>query len=80
MADAGLEMVLAQGLGKAGAQSLCSNLPDALREHHVQPGVGHYGVFNGSRFRAEIVPKIRVFTGAHQQAKGVFARAFSRTA
>ncbi len=33
----------------------------ALREHHVQPGVGHYGVFNGSRFRAEIVPKIRDF-------------------
>jgi poly(3-hydroxybutyrate) depolymerase len=69
------------GIGQTGAaQTLCSNLPDALREHHVQPGVGHYGVFNGSRFRAEIVPKIRDFTGAHQQAKGVFARAFSRTA
>jgi poly(3-hydroxybutyrate) depolymerase len=69
------------GIGQTcAAQTLCSNLPDALREHHVQPGVGHYGVFNGSRFRAEIVPKIRVFTGAHQQAKGVFARAFSRTA
>jgi poly(3-hydroxybutyrate) depolymerase len=69
------------GIGQTcAAQTLCSNLPDALREHHVQPGVGHYGVFNGSRFRAKIVPKIRVFTGAHQQAKGVFARAFSRTA
>ncbi len=69
------------GIGQTGAaQTLCSNLTDALREHHVQPGVGHYGVFNGSRFRAEIVPKIRAFTGAHQQAKGVFARAFRRTA
>ena len=69
------------GIGQTGAaQTLCSTLPDALREHHVQPGVGHYGVFNGSRFRAEIVPKIRAFTGADQQAKGVFARAFSRTA
>ncbi|MGH6793156.1 MAG: polyhydroxyalkanoate depolymerase [Methyloceanibacter sp.] len=69
------------GIGQTGAaQTLCSNLPDALCEHHVQPGVGHYGVFNGSRFRAEIVPKIRKFTGAHQQAKGVLARAFSRTA
>ena len=69
------------GIGQTGAaQTLCSNLPDALREHHVQPGVGHYGVFNGSRFRAEIAPKIRKFTCAHQQAKGVIARAFSRTA
>jgi poly(3-hydroxybutyrate) depolymerase len=69
------------GIGQtSAAQTLCSNLPDALREHHVQNGVGHYGVFNGSRFRSEIMPKIRAFTGTHQHAKGVFARAFSRTA
>jgi poly(3-hydroxybutyrate) depolymerase len=28
----------------------------------VQPAVGHYGVFNGSRFRAEIAPRIADFT------------------
>lgn len=26
--------------------------------HYTQPRVGHYGVFNGSRFRKEIVPRI----------------------
>jgi hypothetical protein len=26
--------------------------------HYMQPKVGHYGVFNGSRFRSEIVPRI----------------------
>jgi len=29
--------------------------------HYVQKGVGHYGVFNGSRFRSEIVPRINDF-------------------
>jgi poly(3-hydroxybutyrate) depolymerase len=68
------------GLGQTGAaQSLCKNLPDTKREHHLQPGVGHYGVFNGSRFRAEIAPKIRQFTGAHQGKRGILARAFGRT-
>jgi poly(3-hydroxybutyrate) depolymerase len=40
------------------AQDLCSSLPAAMKLHHMQPGVGHYGVFNGSRFRKEIVPRI----------------------
>jgi Poly-beta-hydroxyalkanoate depolymerase len=31
------------------------------RVHYVQKGVGHYGVFNGSRFRSEIVPRISDF-------------------
>jgi poly(3-hydroxybutyrate) depolymerase len=29
--------------------------------HWLQPGVGHYGVFNGSRFRSEIAPRIADF-------------------
>jgi poly(3-hydroxybutyrate) depolymerase len=29
--------------------------------HYLQPKVGHYGVFNGSRFRAEIQPRISDF-------------------
>ena len=29
------------------------------KRHHLQPGVGHYGVFNGRRWRAEIYPKVR---------------------
>ena len=31
----------------------------------MQPKVGHYGVFNGSRFRAEIAPRIADFIATH---------------
>ena len=51
------------GVGQTyAAQDLCHNLPDALKCHHLQMGVGHYGVFNGSRFRSQIAPKIVDFT------------------
>lgn len=43
----------------AAAQDLCVNVPDERRFHYVQPGVGHYGVFNGTRWRTEIQPRIR---------------------
>ena len=43
------------------AHALCNNLPADLKAHYVQPEVGHYGVFNGSRFRAEIAPRISDF-------------------
>jgi polyhydroxyalkanoate depolymerase len=43
------------------AHRLCTSIPDARRRHHLQPGVGHYGVFSGSRFEAEIYPEIRSF-------------------
>ena len=43
------------------AHRLCANIPDEHKVHYVQPGVGHYGVFNGSRFRAEIAPRISDF-------------------
>src|SRR6185436_1764489 len=41
--------------------ALCTSIPDHRRVHYVQKGVGHYGVFNGSRFRSEIVPRISDF-------------------
>jgi poly(3-hydroxybutyrate) depolymerase len=37
------------------------NIPEEHKVHYVQPDVGHYGVFNGSRFRAEIAPRIADF-------------------
>jgi poly(3-hydroxybutyrate) depolymerase len=37
------------------------NLPADKKTHYLQPGVGHYGVFNGSRFRAETAPRIADF-------------------
>jgi len=69
------------GVGQTfAAHILCTNLADTLRAHHLQPGVGHYGVFNGSRFRAEIAPKIRTFIATHQRRRGVLARVFGRAA
>jgi poly(3-hydroxybutyrate) depolymerase len=50
------------GVGQTeAAQDLCVNIPDSKRVHYVQLGVGHYGVFNGSRFRSEIAPRIADF-------------------
>ncbi len=50
------------GLGQTeAAHDLCYNIPDDERYHYVQPGVGHYGVFNGTRWRTEIQPRIREF-------------------
>jgi poly(3-hydroxybutyrate) depolymerase len=50
------------GIGQTqAAHGLCTGLPEALKEDYVQPGVGHYGVFNGARFRAEIYPRVRAF-------------------
>jgi poly(3-hydroxybutyrate) depolymerase len=43
------------------AHRLCVNIPADRKVHYVQPGVGHYGVFNGSRFRLEIAPRISDF-------------------
>jgi poly(3-hydroxybutyrate) depolymerase len=55
------------GIGQTkAAHALCRYLPDSKRQHHEQPGVGHYGLFNGSRFRAEIAPRIKAFMKAHR--------------
>ena len=50
------------GVGQTeAAHTLCPNIPDHMRVHWCQPKVGHYGVFNGSRFRADIAPRIAEF-------------------
>ena len=57
------------GVGQTrAAQTICPNIPDEKRMHYLQPDVGHYGVFNGSRFRKEIAPRIIAF--ATQQSRG----------
>ncbi len=47
------------------AQELCAALPSHKRQHHMQKGVGHYGVFNGRRWRTEIYPLVREFVRAN---------------
>ncbi|MCK0207035.1 polyhydroxyalkanoate depolymerase [Starkeya koreensis] len=54
------------GVGQTrAAHRLCPNLSDDKKAHYLQPTVGHYGVFNGSRFRAEIAPRIADFVLSH---------------
>ncbi|MBB3660466.1 poly(3-hydroxybutyrate) depolymerase [Rhizobium sp. BK650] len=58
------------GVGQThAAQTICVNIPEEMRMHYLQPDVGHYGVFNGSRFRREIAPRIVSFTRQHSRAK-----------
>lgn len=54
------------GIGQTqAAHDLCANLPASMKMDYVQPGVGHYGVFNGRRWKAEIAPRIRDFIRTH---------------
>src|ERR1700730_10709318 len=54
------------GVGQTeAAHLLLNNVPDNLKAHWLQPGFGHYGVFNASRFRAEIAPRIADFVLSH---------------
>lgn len=41
------------------AQDLCASLRPYMRMHHVQTGVGHYGVFNGKRWETQVYPLVR---------------------
>lgn len=57
------------GVGQTqAAHGLCPNIPEAMRVLHVQAEVGHYGVFNGRRFREEIYPLARDFMNRAQEA------------
>ncbi len=50
------------GVGQTyAALELCANIPAGLKVNYLQKDVGHYGVFNGSRFRALIAPRIADF-------------------
>jgi poly(3-hydroxybutyrate) depolymerase len=50
------------GIGQTlAAQELCRGIPPSMKANYLQNKVGHFGVFNGSRFRNEIVPRIREF-------------------
>ncbi|MEZ5742452.1 MAG: polyhydroxyalkanoate depolymerase [Sphingomonadaceae bacterium] len=43
------------------AHDVFSGIDKELHQNHLQPGVGHYGVFSGSKFQSEIYPVIRDF-------------------
>lgn len=41
------------------AQDLCKNVRPYLKTHHIQTGVGHYGVFSGRKWNQQIYPRVR---------------------
>jgi poly(3-hydroxybutyrate) depolymerase len=50
------------GLGQTkAAHALTPNIPGARRIHWEQPRVGHYGIFNGRKWREQIMPRVRTF-------------------
>jgi poly(3-hydroxybutyrate) depolymerase len=54
------------GVGQTeAAHASCTGIPAEKKIHHLQRGVGHYGVFNGSRFAADVVPRIVKFLAAN---------------
>ncbi|MCK0197999.1 polyhydroxyalkanoate depolymerase [Ancylobacter sp. 6x-1] len=58
------------GIGQTkAAHRLAPNIPEEKRVHYMQPAVGHYGVFNGSRFRADIAPRISDFILSNQKRR-----------
>ena len=58
------------GLGQTeAAHALCPNVPADMHFHYVQPGVGHYGVFNGTRWRTEIQPRLKQMIRTVMQMK-----------
>ena len=43
----------------SAAHDLCTGLKPYMKRHHMQPGVGHYGVFSGRRWEGQIYPIVR---------------------
>jgi poly(3-hydroxybutyrate) depolymerase len=50
------------GLGQTrAAHQITPNLPATMKLHYEQAKVGHYGIFNGSKWRREICPRVKAF-------------------
>jgi poly(3-hydroxybutyrate) depolymerase len=47
------------------AQTLCSGIPKAKKQHYTAPKCGHYGIFSGRRWREMICPQIAAFIKAN---------------
>ncbi len=54
------------GLGQTkAALTISTNLPDAMKKYHIASGVGHYGIFNGSKWRTNIAPLVEDWIALH---------------
>jgi poly(3-hydroxybutyrate) depolymerase len=54
------------GLGQTkAALTLATGLPEAMKQYHMAPDVGHYGIFNGSKWRTRIAPVLDAWIADH---------------
>jgi poly(3-hydroxybutyrate) depolymerase len=54
------------GLGQTkAALNIATGLPEALKKYHMAPEVGHYGIFNGSKWRETIAPVVEDWISSH---------------
>ncbi|MEE8246490.1 MAG: polyhydroxyalkanoate depolymerase, partial [Alphaproteobacteria bacterium] len=54
------------GVGQTeAAHAICASIPARAKRHHLYQGVGHYGIFNGGRWREAIAPRIAAFIREH---------------
>lgn len=58
------------GIGQTrAAHALTPNIPGARKIHWEQPRVGHYGIFNGRKWREQIMPRVRDFIRANDKSQ-----------
>jgi poly(3-hydroxybutyrate) depolymerase len=55
------------GVGQTrAALDLATDLPAAMKHYHLAHSVGHYGIFNGSKWRGRIAPVVEKWISAHR--------------
>ena len=59
-----LDDISGQGQTRA-AHTLCTGIAEDDREHLTVDGAGHYGIFSGRRWRAQVYPQVRDFIRKH---------------
>lgn len=54
------------GIGQTkAALTIATNLPESHKQYHLAEGVGHYGIFNGSKWRNRIAPVVEQWMATH---------------
>jgi poly(3-hydroxybutyrate) depolymerase len=58
------------GIGQTkAALTLTTKLPESRKKYHLAPEVGHYGIFNGSKWRGKIAPVVEEWMARHDRAR-----------
>lgn len=54
------------GIGQTkAALTIATKLPESFKQYHLAEGVGHYGIFNGSKWRNRIAPVVEQWMATH---------------